>query len=672
MFRPRLIALLLALGTLLVYLPAVHYSFVNYDDTDYITENEMVNRGFTWEGIRWAFTTFHAGNWHPLTWLVHMLDCQLFVGNAGCHHLVNILFHAANVALLFLWILRATGKTGPAAFIAALFAFHPLHVESVAWISELKDVLSTFFALLTLHAYTRYAADGGRRDLALAVVLFALGLLAKPMLVTVPFVLLLLDIWPFQRLVLWSEPAGQNTGQGTVRPGNLAALFIEKIPFFLLTIVSCVVTFFAQRQGEAVVSFASFPFPYRLENSTLATAGYLRQIFWPSGLCALYPLPDHIPVAKVVASAAGLLAITFLAWQWRGARPWFLIGWLWFLGTLIPVIGLVQVGAQAMADRYMYIPSIGLFLALVFLADDLWSRSTQQAAHSNPLSLVPIGAAVLISAGCIVVTENQLPYWQDSEALFRRAIAVTRDNDVALINLGVALDVQGRYSEALDYYRQAEKLASDRYQLHVNLGNILDKLGLPDASVAEYRLAVRARPDDPSIHNTLGTELSDIGQYDEALHEFTAAEQLDPHFPWSHYQRARVFFRLGQDTNALTELNIALNAAPNNYQLLASVAHYLAANANAGARDGRMAVSLAARANQLSGNRQPMVFDILGMALAETGDFTNAQICAQNALALASAGGLQSATAISNRLVLYQNNRPWHESFLATNRLVAH
>ncbi|HAO80007.1 MAG TPA: hypothetical protein DCQ92_13755, partial [Verrucomicrobia subdivision 3 bacterium] len=478
MSRPRLITLLLAFATLVVFLPAGSYQFVNYDDTDYVTENPFVKNGLNGTDIKWAFTAFHAGNWHPLTWISHMADCQFFGLNAGAHHFVSVLFHAMNAALLFTLLLRLTGKIWPCAFIAALFAWHPLHVESVAWISERKDVLSTFFALLALLSYAKYVeaskvqSPKSKVYFAWSLLAFALGLLAKPMLVTLPFVLLLLDFWPLER---FSFSAFR------------FSLLSEKIPFFLLTAISCVVTFLAQRQGEAVVSLAKVSLRYRLENAPIAVVDYLLKLFWPADLCAIYPMLEKIPALQVTVSVAALIFISAAAWRWRNSKPYFLIGWLWFLGTLVPVIGLVQVGGAAMADRYTYIPSIGFFVAVVFLARDFAVRfQIPKFAVATP--------SILLLAGCIFATEKQLRFWRDSETLFRRTLAVTQNNDIALVNLGVALEAQNRLDEALAVYRQAAKLETGRYQLHNNLGSILDKLGRHAESLAEYREAIRLRP----------------------------------------------------------------------------------------------------------------------------------------------------------------------------------
>lgn len=644
MSRPRLIAMLLALATLAVYLPAGRLGFVNYDDNDYVTENPMVNHGLTVAGVKWAFTAFYAGNWHPVTWLSHMADCEFFHLNAGAHHFVNVLFHAVNTALLFVLLWRLTQKIWPSAFVAALFAWHPLHVESVAWISERKDVLSAFFALLALLNYAKFAKDNSRRSYWLALFFFALGLMSKPMLVTLPCVLLLLDFWPLQRF-----------------PPNSFRwpLVLEKIPFFLLTIISCVITFLAQRTGHSIVPLAQMSFHYRLEDAMVGVAGYVGKFFWPAGLCAIYLMPDKIPALQIFSALTILILISTLAWRWRGSTPYFLMGWLWFLGMLAPVSGLVQVGSQAMADRYTYIPSIGFFTVLVFLADGF-------AARIQIPKIICLGFAAMICCACIIATEKQLPFWRNGESLFRRAIAVNPKNDIALIDLGVALDAQGRFEEAVDIYHQAEKSGSRHAEVHNNLGNILGILGRHDESLAEYRGAIRLAPEIASLHTAAGDQLAALGQFDEALKEFSTAENLDPNAAAPHFETARVLFKIGRDAAGVNEFRAALQLQPGNYQILTTAAHYLAADENSAARDGKNALILALKAHEISGAR-PQTFDILGMAFAENGDFTNAVTCAQNALVLANAAQMKNTAQLQTRLELYENKKPWRESFRATN-----
>ena len=670
--------LLLALVTLLVYLPASRDGFVNYDDQDYVTENSVVQKGLTWTGIKWAFTTGHASNWHPLTWLSHMADCELFGLNPGAHHLVNVLFHTVNAVLLLLLLFRMTGALWPAAFVAALFAWHPLHVESVAWISERKDVLSTFFALLTLLAYARYAqhvtsdmCQVTRTNSAsspvtrhpsrfywLALLFFALGLMSKPMLVTLPFVMLLLDYWPLHRL-----------SSGTGRPATALHLAWEKWPFFLLTIVSCVVTFLvqSQRSGDAVASLELVPLHYRFCNALVSYGLYLLKMVWPVGLAVFYPLPGHLTwiLMAAITSAVILVIISSFVWQAGRAHAYLPVGWLWFLGTLVPVIGLVQVGGAALADRYTYIPSIGVFIAVTFGLCDLADR------FQFPKKAIAT-TAVLILATSLILTENQLRYWHDSETLFAHALAVTKNNHVAHVNLGVALEQKGKLNEALAEYRAAEQLAPELYHIHNNLGNLLDNLGHPNEALIEYRWAVLLNPSLPSLHNGEGMILAELGRFDEGLCQFKEASRLDPTYPWAHLEIGKLRLKQGRDAEAIDELRAALRIDPDNFQILAYTAHVLAADENPQIRDGRTALVLAIKAKLLTGETQPYVLDALGMACAETGDFTNAQEVTQRAIDLATAAKMKKLEPLQQRLELYKNHQPWRESFLFTNAPVKH
>lgn len=663
MSRPRpvhrVLALVLALATLVVFLPAGWHDFVNYDDPDYVTDNSFVKNGLSRTDLKWAFTTGHASNWHPLTWISLQADCELFGPNPGALHMINVLFHATNVALLFLLCLRLTDKLWPSAMVAALFAWHPLHVESVAWIAERKDVLSTFFALLALLSYTRFGREKSRRSFWCALIFFALGLLAKPMLVTLPFVFLLLDYWPLGRLGGGSQSQRQLGGKPLHSP-LLAGIVFEKWPFFLLTAASCAATVFAQKTGGAVVSLAKVPLHYRIENAPIVVVRYLMKLFWPSNLSPIYLL-DQIFLWETVLCVAVLLLISIAAWHWRKSKPYLLTGWLWFLGTLVPVIGLVQVGSQAMADRYTYLPSIGFFLAVVFLAADFF-------AHLQTPGSITAGISLLLLLACLLVTEVQLSFWRDSETLFRRAIAVTPNNVVALVNLGVTLDDQHRFDEALATYRQAEKFENGPYyELHNDLGGLLSRLGRHDQALAEYGIAIRERPGDPAGHNAAGSELAALGQIAPALQEFSVAEQLNPDYASPHIETAKILLGQGRDAAAVGELHTALRLEPDNFEVLAYTAHILASDEDAAVRDGKTALMLAAKANDLTGHTQPMVFDVMGMACAELGDFTSAQACAQKALDLATALQIQNLDGLHRRLALYQNHQQWRESFRSTN-----
>ncbi len=707
MSRPRLVALLLALVTLVVYLPCTRCDFLSYDDDRYVTSNPVVQKGLSAEGIQWAFAGYHVGNWHPLTWLSHMLDCSLFGVNPAPHHFVNILFHVFNVVLLFVLILRMTGKMWPSAMVAALFAWHPLHVESVAWVSERKDVLSTFFALLSLLSYARYVLEAGpktrrqtdgpsRKPMSsaywLALLFFALGLLAKPMLVTLPFVLLLLDYWPLQRMSVSAPDKGKSR----------LAIVLEKWPFFALAGVSCAVTVLAQRSMSTVASLNQLSLAYRLENATVAYAKYLLKMIWPVDLAVLYPLAEISKTAFLLALLA-LVTISLVAWRWRHRQPCGIVGWLWFLGTLVPVVGLVQVGSAAMADRYAYLPSIGIFLAAVFLLE-AW------LPKNSPPKPVIVGVATVSLSACIWLTERQIGYWQDSETLFRHALAVTHNNKMAAVNLGVALSLQNQNEEALREYETALKPCGDFYadtmtqnndmahlnlaialdranrhaeaiheyqealrvnpslnKIHFNLGSLYERMGRLADAVEEFRRCVQAEPQYAAFHVALARTLAELGNEAESRTEFNEAMRLDPHSAQPHIELAKIEFAQGRDTEAVNELRVAVATEPENFQVLATAAHYLAANENAAARDGQLALTLAQKADALAAHSQPVVLDILGMAYANSGDFSNATVCAKQAVDLANAAQLPAAGDMQKRWAQYNSGQPWRESFRSTN-----
>jgi tetratricopeptide (TPR) repeat protein len=688
--QPRRIALLLALATLALYLPVAWSGFCLYDDSLYVTENPMVQQGVTWAGLKWAFTTMAASNWHPLTWLSLMIDCGVFGLNPAGPHLVNALFHAANAAVLFVlllqlancarWGKRNTPVLGgspevsprqhiwPAALIAALFAWHPMHVESVAWISERKDVLSTFFALLSVLAYAKHvtgdkcpvttvAPSGASSPVTrhptryywLSLVCFALSLMAKPMLVTLPCVLLLLDFWPLHRV--------RNAECGL---RSIAKLIVEKIPFFAITAASCLVTFLAQSQagGKAVVSLALVPLNYRLKNVPVAYAEYLWKTFWPAKLAIFYPLPDKIPAAQAAAAALVLLAISLFALRLRRSRPYLLTGWLWFLGMLVPVIGLVQVGSAQIADRYTYLPSVGIFIILTFAALDLSAR------WQVPRKVLAVAAFGILTA-LVVATEMQLSHWQNNVALFRHALAVTTDNDVIRNNLGIALERQGKLDEAVEQYRTATRLYPDRYLNHHNLANALDRLNRHDEALAAHRVAVKLGPNVQFLHHRLGLALLSAGRMEEARNEFAEAARLDAHTPWPQVELAKLDLQQSRDTQAVDKLRAAVRIAPENADILAFVARVLASSEATSVRDGQSAFALAAKANLLTGGARPEVLDIMGMACAEMGRFDEAQMAAQQALDLATAAQMKNLEPIQQRIALYRNHQPWRESLHA-------
>ena len=497
----------LLLFTAVVYWPVVHCRFLNFDDWIYVTANPYVQHGLTANGIAWAFRTTTSYNWHPITWLSHMLDCQLFGLTPGAHHLVNVVFHAANTLLLFHLLRRMTREVWPSAIVAALFALHPLHVESVAWIAERKDVLCTFFGLLTLCAYERYAeqfkVQGSRFKVyyGLALLFFALGLMSKPMLVTWPFVLLLLDFWPLERLP-FSKPKDANTeatasepSTFNFQPSTFLRLVLEKLPFLVLSIASSVVTVYAQRTGGSVMDLNRVDFWARLDNALVSYARYLAKAVWPQHLAAYYPIHVDWPYWQVLGSAALLAAITApVLRQWR--RPYLAFGWLWFLGTLVPVIGLVQVGGQAMADRYMYIPSIGLFVMIVWGAKELAAR-----LGISRMGMGGVAAAAL--AGCVTVTTVQLRYWRNSETLFRHALDVTSNNMMAEFLLGDALIKERKAAEGLEHLERVVQLFPGYAPAQSKIGDVLAMHGKLREAIEHYHAVLLYRPDTPIVMNNL-------------------------------------------------------------------------------------------------------------------------------------------------------------------------
>jgi Flp pilus assembly protein TadD len=524
------IVALLGLAILLVYAPAVHHPFLVTDDPEYVTENTEVLRGLTLPGVRWAFTTFTASNWHPLTWISHMIDVDLFALDPRGHHAVNVLLHVVNASLVFAFLNRATGECWRSAFVAGLFAVHPLHVESVAWVAERKDVLSAGFGLLTLVAYQRYAARPGAGRYCLVAAWYTLGLLAKPMLVTLPCLLLLLDYWPLARL------------RGPAPARAFPRLLVEKLPLFALAAISSLLTLLAQRAGGAMASTQDIPFTFRAANALVSTAAYLIKTVLPRDLAVLYPHPGTgLPLWK--AGVAGFLVAAataaVIAQAARGRRPWLATGWFWYLGTLVPVIGLVQVGAQGMADRYTYLPLVGIFLMLA------WACPDRPPGH-----VLRRGAALAVVAGLAVLARAQLGYWGDSVSLFSRAVAVTPPNWSARFGLGVALERAGRVPEATAQYREAVRLNPAHAGGHYNLGSLLGAGGRLDEGIAELRTAVRLDPTLTVARANLGYGLMLRGRLDEAVEVLRAALARTPDVADLHLKLGQALERRGEREEA--------------------------------------------------------------------------------------------------------------------------
>jgi protein O-mannosyl-transferase len=550
--RPALwISVLLAAAVFSVYGQVHRYDFVNFDDTDYVTQNAHIQKGITSDSTAWAFSTFYASNWHPVTWLSHMLDYRLFGPNPGPHHLINLLFHLFNTLLLFLVLRQMTGALWQSGFVAALFALHPLHVESVAWISERKDLLCAFFFILALWGYNRYVRHPSGRRYLLVMLLFALALMSKPMAVTLPFVLLLLDFWPLNRIGL-GRPSVKNA------PTLSTALYYrirEKIPLFLLSAASSIVTFYAQAHGGAVKSLDFIPMSARMANALVAYAGYIVKMIYPFGLAFLYPFPETIPGWKV-AGACLLLALIFaLAIRNRNRRPYLIVGWLWFLGMLVPVIGIVQVGMQSMADRYSYLPLIGLFIMIAWGVPEIaakWRRKKTWLAVSAALVLVILAA----------VAWRQTGYWKNSITLFAHALKVTRNNAAAHYNLGNALAMQGNADQAAGHYREALRIKPGFADAHTNLGNVLGMQGKTDAAIAQYQRALEIEPDYEGARYNLALALDRKGRIDEAVEAYQRVLKANPDHAEAHCKLGIALYKTGDREGAVSAFQNALRINP--------------------------------------------------------------------------------------------------------------
>lgn len=493
----KLFASILLVGaTLFAYAPVGENGFVRFDDPIYITENPHVQAGLSAESVAWAFSTGHAANWHPLTWLSHMADCELFGLDAAAHHRTSVFLHAASAVILFLWLAGITRETWKSLFVASVFALHPLHVESVAWAAERKDVLSTLLGLLSLAAWTSWITHGGRWRYGLSLSLYGLSLLAKPMLVSLPLVLLLLDHWPLER----------------------AARLREKLPFFVLAALSAVVTFVAQKSGGSMERLPEIPLALRAGNALVSYAAYLVQAVWPTRLGIFYPYPlDGLPFWKVGAAGAFVWVATVLAW--RARRRWIGFGWLWYLVTLLPVIGLVQVGRQAMADRYTYLALVGPSILAAWGAGALTAKWKWSAALRS-------AAACAAVATCVVLTRAQVRTWKDDVALFSRACAVTGPNFLAQYALAGALRRAGRVEESIAAYRKGLTIHADFTDQRNEFGELLESQGDLDGAIEQYRASVQIDPSLAEAHELLGGALAKKGLRDEAAEEKALAARI--------------------------------------------------------------------------------------------------------------------------------------------------
>jgi tetratricopeptide (TPR) repeat protein len=624
----------------IVFGQALGQEFINFDDNDYVYDNPVVLRGLTTTGVYWAFTQVHASNWHPLTWLSHMTDVQIYGLWAGGHHLTNVLLHGVGAVLLFLVFRAMTGALWRSAFVALIFAIHPLHVESVAWVAERKDVLSGVFFMLTLGAYVRYVRSPSWKKYALVVIFFALGLMSKPMLVTLPLLLLLLDYWPLGR---WGSKQ------------KLWNLIVEKAPLFALVVLSCVITVLAQ--GEAVQSFERFSFPLRLGNALVSVCVYVGQMFWPAHLSIFYSYPADGWGVGVVTGAAGVVVfISGLALAQRLRWPWLVVGWGWFLLMLMPVIGLVQVGSQSHADRYTYLPQIGLVLAVA------WTMGNRAASYLRGRRWLGFMAGAVV-LGLSFVARNQVAVWKNSLSLWNQALACDPDNAVAHNNLGVLCGQVGQWEEAIAHYRIAVRSNPQYVNPENNLGTVLFRAGRVEEAIFHYRKALEINPYYAVAHSSLSNALLSQGQENEALVEAQKAIDLQPNYPEGRFTLGNAFLRKQETAAAVAQYQKAVSLDPNLIGARCNLAWILATSPRASLRDGGQAIRLMEKVALAEDFQDAQSIGTLAAAYAENGRFPEAVRVLGRALVLAHQQGNQSLVAVlETHLKLYRAGQPYRDA----------
>ena len=723
--RTRLIfgiCAVLAVITWLIFGQTLGHQFVTYDDPNYVYENANVTAGVSLQGLIWAFTHTVGGNWHPLTTISHMGDCQLWGLKPAAHHLTNILLHSIAVILLFLVLQQMTGALWQSAFVAALFAIHPLHVESVAWVSERKDVLSAVFFMLSLAAYTRYVRTLSLTSYFLVLLFFALGLMSKPMLVTVPFILLLLDYWPLRRFAP-AAPAKLPHQHRIEHRASIRRILLEKIPLLLLSFGSCVATLLAQRHFIDPIGHLSLM--DRLGNAAVATVIYLRQLVWPFGLSVFYPHPrQSLSIVEVLMAALFLIALSAAAFMYRRKHPYVLTGWFWFLGMLVPVSGLIQVGEQAHADRYTYLPQIGLYMLAAWLVAD----TVGAWRHRRILAGAAMACLVFLF---MCVAFKQTSYWRDGRTLWTHAVAVNPRNDTAQISLcdldlrenrledaifharkaveirpdsndahsrlAVALSASGQSAEARVEFQKIVETHQLRPRVHFNLATLLLNSGHLDEAIAEFQKELQIQPEFAEAHNNLGIALTSKGELEDALAHFQRALELDPHLPKVHHNIAMILLRQGQFDQAvahlqqelqinpasaeahndlgiawsqqgrldqaISEWQTTLQLQPDNLKAYCNLVWVFATFPDDAIRSGAKAVAFGERALQLSGEKDPRIYRLLAAAYAEDGQFDKATETAQRGAQLAaSQGDYALAKKLESNIDLYRRTLPLRDT----------
>lgn len=654
------VCVFLASITWLAFGQTLRHGFVNYDDPSYVYENPAVTGGLTLAGVKRAFTQSHARNWHPLTTCSHMLDCQLFGVRAGGHHFINVVLHMIAVLLLFFLLYKATHALWRSAFVAALFAIHPLRVESVAWVAERKDVLSGVFFMLTLAAYVRYVRNRSVGRYLIVMLLFAFGLMSKPMLVTLPFVLLLMDYWPLGRLAPPVSRKSQTQLRGWRNRSPLLPLLVEKLPLLALSAAAGLITFLVQKTGG--VQSDPLPLGWRLGNAVVSYVIYIWQMVWPEKLAPYYPHPEsQLPVWQIALALGFLIAFTFIVFFRRRNTPYLITGWFWYLGMLLPVIGIIQVGSQGWADRYTYLPQIGLYVCLTWAFVDL--------SNNWPHRREILGAGMTLLLALLTwITWNQTSYWRDSESLWIHTLAVTSANAVVHNNLGEVLYKRGQTEEALSHYEKALEIRSrDRTSRHdfllalshANIGTALRRKGLLDDAISHYQKAVELQPDYAQGCLGLGSALNEKGRTEDAITALRKAVTIQPEYAEAYVTLGDAFLQQRMDQEAIAQYQRALEIAPDAVVPLNNLAWLFATSADDSIRNGPKAVLMAERAVQVSGGQDPLFLHKLAAAYAATGDFPRAVETAQRAQRLAAdQGNTPLANELRRNISIYRTNNP--------------
>lgn len=653
-------SLFLVVILLITYWQLPSHEFLCFDDNGYITENIRVHQGMTWKNFVWTFNSTDFGYWHPLTWMSHMLAFQLFGPKPGMHHLINLFLHTSNTLLLFLLLKRMTGALWESAFVAAVFALHPLNVESVAWVSERKNVLSTFFWMLTILTYVRYTERPGFYRYLLVLFVFVLGLMSKPMLVTLPFVLLLLDYWPLNRFNLL-QPNGKGhrflppTDSGSRQP-TVLHLILEKVPLLSLSAVCIYISSLTIQRFGIAISTGSVPVKLRIANTFVSYVLYIKKMIWPQNLAVFYPYPHTLPVWQAVGALLLLAIVTFLAFRWLTAKPYFAVGWFWYIGTLVPVSGLMQAGLwPAMADRFAYVPLIGLFICVAWGISEFFGRR-----HYKKAGFIVVSASIV--PVIMAMTWSQLRFWQNGVTLFTHNLRVTPNNGLAHKELANALEKQNHLDEAKFHYTKALQINPNYADAQNNLGYILARQKQYKEAIDHYKEALRIKPSYTEAHNNLGTALLLQGNEKKAINQYYEALKSNPNYPGAYYNLGKIYINRNQIEKGIHFYRKALQLNPEMTQVLYNLSWLLSSYEDKRYRDGNEALELAKELCKITRNSQPLALDVLAAAYAETGRFNEAVFAVKRALEMSlQVGPDELISGLKNRLNLYQNKRPYRQ-----------